>query len=137
MSFDPVVSCSFVGVGVFAQAVALMLARRPIRLLRAGGRATGELGLSAPMLDPEARGDSRVFYFPSVSFTTPQGRTICFTSRVGQKSAPTPGTKVPVLFDPERPHDAEVVSFRALWLFPFLTALFGWPFLIAGLTGLA
>lgn len=136
MAFDPGLSWAFVAIGVATQGGALLLARRPIRLLRAGGRARGMLLDSEKAMVQANRGPARPFYFPVVSFTTPQGERICFKSSTGQRSAHSKGSDVRVLFDPARPHDAELVSFKTLWLFPTVTAAFGLPFLAAGVIGL-
>jgi hypothetical protein len=136
VAFDTGLSWAFTAIGVTTQAGALLLARRPIRLLRAGGRASGTLVDGEKSMILGSRGPAQPFYFPLVSFTTPQGERICFKSSVGQRAAPARGNDVHVLFDPAKPHDAELASFKALWLFPTVTALLGLPFLAAGVAGL-
>lgn len=38
-----------------------------------------------------------------------------------------------VLFDPDRPGDAEIATFARLWLMPTVLVVPGLPFLLAGL----
>ncbi len=83
-----------------------------------------------------SRGPARKFYFPIIGFTTSKGERIRFTSGTGQPTAYPKGSEVRVLYDPARPHEAELATFKALWLFPAVTAAFGLPFLAAGVFGL-
>jgi hypothetical protein len=41
-----------------------------------------------------------------------------------------------VLYDPASPNEAELATFKTLWLVPTIMAAFGLPFLAAGLIGL-
>jgi len=127
MAIDPVLCWAFGGVGVFAEGIALMLAHRPLRMLRAGGRARGRVGESEGEMVTSSRGPARMAYFPSVSFTTAKGR----------RTAPDIGTEVDVVYDPAQPREAEVATFASLWLFPVATAVLGLPFLLVGLACLA
>ena len=136
MAIDPILAWSFSAVGVFTQVVALGLAWRPMHLLWAGGRARGVLQMSEQVMVLGSRGAAQAFHFSSISFTTPQGECVNFKSRVGLRSVPSEGVEVQVYFDPARPHDAEVATFRALWLFPVVTSAFGLPFLVVGVAGL-
>ena len=137
MAIDPVLCWAFGGVGVFAQGVAIALARRPLRMLRAGGRARGRIGKAEGELVSSSRGPSRMAYFPTVSFTTAKGEPVTFRSRVGGRTAPAVGTEVDVLYHPANPGDAETATFASLWLFPLVTAVLGLPFLLIGLSCLA
>ncbi|HSV52810.1 MAG TPA: DUF3592 domain-containing protein [Burkholderiaceae bacterium] len=137
MAANPVLGAVFCGVGLFAQGVALVLVRRSVRLLRAEGRAQGRVVRSAEEMVPSSSGGSRRYYFPVVEFKTSQGESITFQSGTGRGAATPPGTEVTVLFDPERPSDAEISTFMTLWFFPLVTSLFGLPFLAAGLLALS
>lgn len=132
---DPVLTWSFLGAGLFGQAFALGLARRPIRLLGAGGRARGTFLETEAQMVAGAHGASRSTYFPSVEFRTARGETIIFSSRVSSTWRPAKGTQIDVIYDPECPREAEIVAFRALWLFPVVTSVCFAPFLIVGLLG--
>jgi len=136
MAADPGLSWTFVVIGVAMQGFALLLARPTIRLLRAGGRTSGTVLDSGESMVEVPRGGAQQFYFPEVSFMTTQGQRITFRSSLGQRRALAKGSVVRVLFDPAKPHDAEMATFRALWLFPTVTAVFGLPFLAAGVIGL-
>jgi hypothetical protein len=133
MTIDPVLCWAFGGAGVFALGFALLLARRPLRLIRAGGRARGRIGASEGRMISSSKGPSRMAYFPSVSFTTGKGEKVGFTSASGWVTAPEAGSEVAVLYDPASPKDAEISSFRTFWLFPVATAVMGLPFLLVGL----
>jgi hypothetical protein len=132
---DPGLAWSFLGMGLFGQAVALALARRPFRLIRAGGRARGLFLESEGERVSGAHGAARLTYFPTVEFRTARGETIIFASRVGGGRRPVAGAQVDVLYDPECPREAEIVTFQALWVFPVVTSVFSSPFLIVGLLG--
>ena len=135
MAIDSGLGWAFVGAGLFTQAVAVRLLKRPMALIRAGGRKEGRV------VDSEAelvagRGAPRTFHFAVVEFTTSVGEKITFRSATGEGSARAKGSVVPVIYDPAKPHDAEVASFKALWLFPVATSVLGLPFLLAGIAAL-
>jgi hypothetical protein len=136
MASDPGLSLAFVAAGVATLGGALLLARRPIRLLRAGGSARGEVLDNEDTMIQGSRGPASKFYFPLIGFTTAKGERIQFTSSVGRGRALPMGSKVRVLYDPARPEEAELATFKTLWFFPTVTAVFGLPFLVAGLIGL-
>ena len=135
MAMDPVIAWSFLGVGLFGQGVAAMLARRPIRLLRAGGKADGTVTASDEQMISGGRGSARKYYFPQIAFTTAKGERISFKSVMGRGKAIPPGTVVPLIYDPAQPHEATIRSFGTLWMFPLLTSLLSLPFLLVGLSG--
>jgi hypothetical protein len=127
---------AFVAVGVATLGGALLLARRPIRLLRAGGSARGTVLDTEESMLQSGRGAASKFYFPLIGFTTAKGERIRFTSAIGQGRALPKGSEVRVLYDPERPDEAELATFKTLWAPATVTAAFGLPFLAAGLIGL-
>ncbi len=133
---DPGLSWAFVAIGAAAQGGALLLLRRPMRLLRAGGDAQGTVEDNEESLVQSTRGPARTFYFPVVQFTTKRGERISFKSQTGGLTARPKGSAVRVLYDPQRPQEGELATFQTLWLFPVVTAAFGLPFLAAGLFSL-
>jgi hypothetical protein len=135
VTIDPVLTWSFLGVGLFGQGFAWMLARRPIRLLRAGGRTQGTVTGSDEETIAGGRGAARAYHFPQIAFTTARGERIVFKSPSGGRIPVAPGTSLPVIFDPASPHDAIVAGFRSLWLFPLATSLMSLPFLAVGILG--
>ena len=135
MAFDPVLTWGFLGVGVFGQSVALMLVRRPIRLLRAGGKAQGTVTGNDEQMIAGTRSSAKKYYFPQIAFTTARGERIAFKSTAGRRVAMPAGTAIPLIYDPAKPHDAALNSFVSLWLFPVATSLFILPFLAIGLVG--
>ena len=135
MALEPGVAWAFLAAGAATQVGALMLLRRPIRLLRAGGSANGVVVDSKESMET-GRGASSLFFFAVVEFTTRQGRSIRFTSDSGRRVARTKGSSVRVLYDPDQPHDAALAIFATLWMAPVVTAAFGMPFLVAGLAAL-
>ena len=122
----------FTAIGVGALAGAVLLARRPLRLLRAGGRAQGTV-VGAEEEWVSGKGPARKAYRPKVTFTTLNGRAVTFTSRTGGARRPEDGDRVTVVFDPANAEEAEVYGFAAMWLFPLVLALFGLPFLLIGI----
>lgn len=129
---DPVMTWGFIAAGAFAQGVAPVLARRSFSRLPAGGRAMGKVARNEEQVVERSKGAPRTFHFPVVEFDAPIGESIVFRSDTG-RGAPTPvGTVLPVVYDPAQPSRAELATFRSLWLFPLLVALFGLPFLVAG-----
>lgn len=136
MASDLGISLAFVAVGVATLGGALLLARRPICLLRAGGSARGEVLDNDESMVQAGRGAASKFYFPLIGFTTAQGERIRFTSAIGQGRALPKGSAVRVLYDPARPDEAELATFTTLWVPSAIMAVFGLPFLAAGLIGL-
>lgn len=135
MAMDPVIQWSFLGIGIFGQGLALALARRPIALSRAGGKATGTVtGSDAEVVS--GKGSPRTYHFPHVAFTTTTGEKISFKSTTGSGTALPTGTVVPVIYDPANPRDASIRSMAALWILPIAACVLSLPFLIVGLMGL-
>jgi len=134
MTVDPVLAWAFGGIGVFAYVVAGLLARKPLRMLRAGGRAKGTVESSEPMQVSGKHG-TRTYYLPTVSFTTAKGERITFKSSSGGTVAPAKGSTLDIVYDPANPQDAEVGGFR-LWLFPIALIVLSSPFLFVGIAGL-
>jgi hypothetical protein len=135
MAFDIGVAWAFVGAGAATQAGAFMLLRRPFRLMRAGGSGNGVVVDSEESMQSATNGGpSSRYFFDVVEFTTRHGRAIRFTSAAGRHVSRAKGSSVRVLYDPDDPNNAELVSFASLWLMPLVTSLFGLPFLIAGLS---
>jgi hypothetical protein len=136
MAFDPTVSTAFVVVGAAAQGLALVLARRPLRLLRAGERARGRVTDNEEAIVTGGRGSPRRYFLPIIAFTTNRGEHVSFKSASGGGSPLAKDTRVDLLYDPAKPKEAVLATFRHLWLFPLVTSLFGLPFLAAGIFGL-
>lgn len=134
MNVDPVLAWSFGGVGVFAYVVAGLLARKPLRMLRAGGRAKGTIE-SSDAVRVSGKGSTRTYYLPTVSFETPKGERIVFKSDSGGAVEPVKGSQVDVLYDPANPRDAAVAGLR-LWIFPIALIVLSTPFLLVGIAGL-
>jgi len=97
MTIDPVLAYAFLGVGVFGLAVALVLARRPLRLLRAGGKAQGTATGNSEQAIGGGKGPTRTYYFPQIQYTTAKGETISFTSRGGGGNPVAVGTRYPLI----------------------------------------
>lgn len=133
---DPVLKWSFLGVGLFAVAVMLLLLRRPLRLLRAGGKATGEVTGNSEEVHAGSKGPARTYFFPQIAYTTAKGERVTFKSASGGARPLPVGTPVKLVYDPAQPSDAMVSSPVAMWLFPILVLVFGSPFLALGVWGL-
>lgn len=133
---DPVLTWSFLAIGVFGQGGAAMLARRPIALLRAGGKAVGTVTGSDAQTVSSSKGPARTYHLPRVAFTTAKGEKIEFKSISGGTTPPVKGSTVDVIYDPANPHEAEIKSGIRLWLFPAALSLMSLPFLLVGVSGL-
>jgi Protein of unknown function (DUF3592) len=65
-----------------------------------------------------------VFYHPKVRFTTPDGRTVVFTSGLGSDNEPEMGYPVRVRYRPDNPELAEIET-RWVWMVPAALGLLG------------
>lgn len=128
----------FLSAGLLFIGLAALFARRPWRLLRAGGRASGVVTGNDRQEVLSRRGPSsnRWMYFPIVAFTTADGREISIRSKTAGPR-PTPlGKPVTLRYDPARPEQAELCTFATLWGLPCLCLVFALPLLFEGLMGL-
>lgn len=132
---DPVLKWSFLAVGVFTLVVAALLLRRPFRLMRAGGKATGEVTDNTEEWHSGSKGAARKYFFPQVAFTTAKGERISFKSASGGGKPVPVGSRVDVLYDPVNPSDALVKAFGMIWVIPIVLLVFGLPFLLIGISG--
>ena len=132
MARDLLLGWAFVGVGAVAGVAAALVARRSVRLSTAGGKAEGTVVGNEELVPTGQRGAPRTCHLPVIAYTTPRGGKIRFTSRVGRGRPLPNGTPVRVLFDPDRPGDAEIATFARLWLMPTVLVVPGLPFLLAG-----
>ena len=65
-------------------------------------------------------------YFPQVDFKTGEGEEVHFTDGVG--SAPPDyqaGDKVNVIYDPDKPKDARIRTWKRMWLVPTIFLVIG------------
>jgi hypothetical protein len=80
--------------------------------------------------------DDKTHYHPRVQFTTPDGRTVPFTSGFGSEISPDVGDPVPVRYRPESPEQAEVDS-ATMWILPAAVgSLFGVGLLVAAIVAI-
>ena len=135
MTIDPVLAWSFLAIGVFGQGLALMLARRPLALIRAGAKAQGTVTGSDSEVIASGKGSPRTYHFPHIAFTTAKGERVEFRSATGRGVALAKGAVVPLIYDPASPKEAAIHSFANLWLFPLVTSVLSLPFLIVGVLG--
>lgn len=83
---------------------------------------------------PFIGGEAGVLYYPVVSFDTPSGRRIRFTSPSGRNSQVYQiDERVPVYFDPNEPEMSRVDSLWGLWGGALVFAGLGGVFLLIGL----
>jgi len=135
VTVDPVLAWAFGGNGAFAWTVAGLLARKPLRMVRAGGRAKGTIE-SSDAVQVSGKSGTRTYYLPTVSFETPKGERIVFKSESGGAVPPAKGSQVDVLYDLANPREAVVGGLR-LWIFPIALIVLGSPFLAVGIAGLS
>lgn len=134
---DPLLAWTLIGVGGFGQGLALLLARRSLRRLNAGGRAVGRVVSNDEAMVERSKGSPQKFYFPVIEFDSGAAARTTFRSDTGRRLPAPVGDTLPVVFDPSRPTQAKAATFRTLWFFPLLTSAFTLPFLLAGLVALA
>ncbi|OAF05723.1 hypothetical protein AYJ54_02160 [Bradyrhizobium centrolobii] len=66
------------------------------------------------------------FLYPKFQFVTTDGRSMTFTSTSGSTDQPYfDGERVRIIYDPQRPEDARLVSFLTLWIAPILLCCTG------------
>ena len=110
--------------GIFCLLYLLPLAMRGGARLKSGAQAQGTV-VSA------GTGGGK-FHHPRVRFTTPDGRTVEFTSMLGYPRELDVGAPVPVRYPPDDPEQADLDSV-ATWLLPgALYLLTGLGLLVAG-----
>ena len=135
---DPGLAWAFLAAGLLFVGIAALLARRPIRLLCAGGKVKGVVTGNDRQEVLSRRGPMRNpwMFFPMITFTAADGRKISIKSKIAG-SRPLPmGKVVPLIYDPAHPEHAEIRSFGTLWGFPISFLILGLPFLLEGLSGL-
>jgi len=75
------------------------------------------------------RGSKSTTYAPAVTFTTPDGRLIRFTSRIsGSTSAYNVGQRLEVYYDPTNEGNAEIKGFIPLWMPVIILSALGLAF---------
>lgn len=75
------------------------------------------------------RGSKSTTYAPSVTFNTPDGRLIRFTSRIsGSTSAYNVGQRLEVYYDPSNEGNAEIKGFIPLWMPVIILSALGLAF---------
>jgi hypothetical protein len=121
----------FLGCGLGLLGAAARILRGTGAFLRRAVSATGEV-VSLQTVPPTDAQELPT-YRPTVVFTVPPGQRVRFQSIAHSYPAEhAVGTKVPVLYDPERPQDARIASFTSLWLLPCILGGLGLTFASVG-----
>jgi Protein of unknown function (DUF3592) len=119
------------GYGVVILLVLLLPALRIRARLKSGVSAQGTVvGAEKSTSNTDSGPDTD--YHPKVRFTTPDGRTVVFTSAFGSDSEPELGHPVPVRYDPDNPQQAEWDTAWVWGLPAALGLLGGLGLLVAG-----
>jgi uncharacterized protein DUF3592 len=108
------------GYGVAFGLVMLLPALRTRGLLETGAQAEGTV-VGTEEKTRTQRNDIVTYYYPTVRFTTPDGRQVVFTSGLGSPSQPQMGYRLRVRYRPDHPEQAELDR-AATWM---LRAAFG------------
>jgi hypothetical protein len=103
--------------GVVLLLVVLLPALRTRGLLKSGASAQGTVVGSEQKTTTDNDGYTHTWYYPKVRFSTPAGREVVFTSRVGHESEPDLGGSLPVRYRPDNPEQAEMGRAVA-WVMP-------------------
>jgi hypothetical protein len=70
--------------------------------------------------------EKKYLYRPLVRFRTQDGRTIKFSPSIATRPAPYQvGDRVSILYEPDRPNQAQINRFVYLWFFPMMFIAFG------------
>jgi hypothetical protein len=70
--------------------------------------------------------EKKYLYRPLVRFRTQDGRTIKFSPSIAMRPAPYQvGDHISVLYEPDRPKQAQINRFVYLWFFPIMFIIFG------------
>jgi hypothetical protein len=81
--------------------------------------------------------EKKYLYRPVIRFKTEDGRTIKFSPPMATRPARCQvGDKVAVLYDPDKPQQAQINAFTYLWFYVLMLLFFGLFFLAIGLLGL-
>jgi hypothetical protein len=79
-------------------------------------------GTVIDLLQHNSSEDSSVTYYPEIKFIDKTGRSIEFYSNYSSNPPDyVKGDKVNLLYDPQNPRNAKVVSFTTIWLLPLVT----------------
>ncbi|MGH3116925.1 MAG: DUF3592 domain-containing protein [Gaiellales bacterium] len=111
----------FLVLGVVFLVVAAVTLVLTLRFVAGAERATG----TVIDLSRETDSEGEVVFYPVVSFTTAEGRTLEFRSSSGSSFPPQPGDRVEVLYDPDDPKDARLSGFFDLWGLPIVFGFIG------------
>jgi Protein of unknown function (DUF3592) len=80
------------------------------------------------------REDHDASFFPKIRFRITNGDEFTFESRCSGSPKRVPvGSHVRVLYSPEHPSNAEVLSFSNFWLLPIFSLGFGLTFTLVGI----
>jgi hypothetical protein len=109
-------------------AVPLLVVLLPVLRLRVKARGTV---VGVEQRDGSQNDRPGIYYHPRVRFTTPDGRTVVFTSAFGSTIEPDVGDSLPIRYRLEDPEQAEVVS-AATWMPRTTVILGGLGLLVAG-----
>jgi hypothetical protein len=78
--------------------------------------------------------EQKYLYRPLVRFRTQDGQTIKFSPSIAMRPAPYQvGDRIKVIYEPDRPKQAQINRFVYLWFFPIMFITFGFFTLGMGL----
>ncbi|HEY7483835.1 MAG TPA: DUF3592 domain-containing protein [Streptosporangiaceae bacterium] len=134
----------FGGVGVLLLGIAIVLAAMTASFLaradRTDGTVTALTDKVSTSQDSSGYRRTRTSWYPTVEFTTPDGRRFSFRGSVGSNPpAYDVGERVLVAYDPGDPSDARIATFWSAYLIPLIFggigvvfASIGVPFFVIG-----
>ena len=125
-----IVGFGFTAVGAlfFFGTLAAIVAKARAR--RHWSRTSGVVTRNTELLSRQ----ERTLLAPVVEFTNREGQTITFTSAAATSwRRYAPGRRVPVLYNPALPDDAEIATFASRWFGPLTLMIIGAFFLGLGI----
>jgi hypothetical protein len=70
--------------------------------------------------------------YPTVSFTTIEGKKIVFSSESGSNVSPKIGDSIKIYYQPDDPQKARIASFMPFWMLPLMFVIVGGFLLFIG-----
>jgi hypothetical protein len=130
----------FGGLGLFALLAGVIWGFKRAEFLRSGVRAQGvvvdqfkSVSRAVDDEDRKARTGPNISYYPVVEFASARGEAIRFQGSTGSGVPEYEiGTRVIVVYQPNDPQQAKILSFSQFWLGPLVVSIAGLVFFSMG-----
>lgn len=120
-------------IGCLLLMVAVFLIIKQSAFVNHSQKTTGTVIGNAVSYSNDSNGNSSRYYHAVVVFADQSGQAIKFQSTLGSGSPSYQvGETVEVLYDPDKPNDAEINSFISIWLGAIIVSILGVIFSLVG-----